>query len=363
MVDDPDILPNAVRVFTTRAPTPAGTPVAGTEKEKPEAKAAPKQRRREAPIEVLVFDIETRTMLGHRVMFLVWHLYSDPFDSTPCTTLVEAGIAFADSLPVLDPAGFAVLHEEAHAATSAAPAGFSRLGGGGLRFEPISWWLDARLYRYAYKHRRQCTLVGFNLPFDLGGLCAYECPAERDWRGGWSLGFWGEYREPEGWIDQDFRPRLLLDALDPRRTRLAWSSVSKEQTFQGTGMFVDLRTLVFALTDRSTSLESACELFGVSLAGQDDVFSKRQVEHGVISAALITYALEDVAATAELYRACLAELALHAGVELAAHQLFSPASVGTGYLRAFGVPRPLLQHTPLTNDQISRRWPRKEPPS
>ena len=62
--------------------------------------------------------------------------------------LVEEGIAYADELPARNPGGFEVLRAHARSA--------------GIRFESISWWLEARLYRYGYKHRGRCSIVGFN---------------------------------------------------------------------------------------------------------------------------------------------------------------------------------------------------------
>src|SRR5262249_7449141 len=49
---------------------------------------------------------------------------------------------------------------------------------------------------------------------------------------------------------------------------------------------------------------------------------------------------------------CLAELRRHPGVDLEAHRLYSPASVGARYLEAMGLRRPLLKFTGLTPSQL-----------
>ena len=107
---------------------------------------------------------------------------------------------------------------------------------------------------------------------------------------------------------------------------------------RGPGRFVDLRTLAFALTDRSHTLESACTAFG-------DPYEKQDVDYSRLSVKLLDYALDDVRHTSLLYRNCLAELARHHGVQLEPNRLYSPATVGTQYLEAFGLRRPLVKFT------------------
>jgi hypothetical protein len=60
------------------------------------------------------------------------------------------------------------------------------------------------------------------------------------------------------------------------------------------GDLLDLRQLVYALTDKSHSLESASRVFGVP-------YTKRPVRHGSITPEYVDYCREDVQATAELY--------------------------------------------------------------
>ena len=192
----------------------------------------------------------------------------------------------------------------------------------------------------------RCDIVGLNLLFDLGRIASYWSPAEDDYYGGWSLGLWGEYDSDGTWKDAPRHPRLRAKAIDPRRTLFGWGSIGKDPDFwKGRGRFVDLRTLAFALTDRGHTLESACAAFDVP-------YVKRDAELGKISPDLLAYAREDVAATAQLYFACLEELARHEGIGLEAHRLYSPATIGARYLDALGYQHPLEQFTNLDHDQL-----------
>ena len=229
-----------------------------------------------------------------------------------------------------------------------------------LRLEPVSWWLEERLFRYGYAHRDRCALVGFNLLFDFGRLARHWRAARGRYKGGYSLGFWGDYDADGKWKDRKYRGRLRLRAIDPRRTLFAWANrIRKDpEPDRGAGRFVDLRTLTFALTDRSHTLETACTAFG-------DPYEKADVDYSKLTPTLIGYALDDVRHTATLYRNCLAELRHHPGIELEPQRLYSPATVGSCYLDAMGVRRPLVKYTDLTglelgwDDPAELKWGRR----
>ena len=96
------------------------------------------------------------------------------------------------------------------------------------------------------------------------------------------------------------------------------------------GHFLDLRTLAFALTDRSHSLRTACDAFDVE---HGKVSAER---HGAITPDYIDYNLRDVLATWELYCRTREEFERHP-IELAPTKAYSPASVGKAYLEAMGI--------------------------
>jgi len=318
-------LPIAVRVFTRRS------------RRKPEweeRKAKPLKRR--YPAEALVFDTETTRDPSQRLLFGVWRLYRDPWGSEPGVTCIEEGIFYPDDLPERDPRGFETLRRFVERSRSAAVAGYSRLGEGHhIVLRPLSWWVDRRLLRYGYHHADRCHVVGFNLLFDLARLAKYWSPGRGYYRGGFSFGLKGRFDATGNWKDAKYAVRLLVKAIDPRRSLFAWGSWSRGREYKGAdARFVDLRALSFALTDKAHTLESACRAFAYP-------YEKREVAYGKISARMLEYAREDVEATAQLYRACLAELRRHGGIALDPSSLYSPATVGTRYLEAMGLERPM----------------------
>jgi len=335
----PDVVPMAVRVWTVRTPPPAKAETAQDANADPVDEPPAWFRKRRYPAEVLVFDTETLNGAGQQLMVGVWRLYrTDPDAPAGQVTCIEEGFFYPDDLPDRDPTGWAALRVYVDSQHADVAPGF----GPELQLHPVSWWLDQRLYLYGWRHSNRCDIVGFNLPFDLGALARYWAPARGKHRGGWSLGLWGYFDTDGRWKDARYRRRLLIRAIDPRRSLFAWGSNSDADApdLQRKRRFIDLRTLAFALTDRSYTLEAACTAFG-------DPFEKQDVTYGVIDEAMLHYAREDVRHTAILYRNCLTELARHKGVDLAPHALYSPAGIGAAYLRAMNVTPPLEKFTDL----------------
>ena len=311
---------------TTR---PAAESAAGPEKR------PPRVVKRRYPREALVFDTETLTEPGQRLMVGVWRLYRDQPGADAARTCIEEGLFYPDDLPARDPGGWQLLQAYAKDHPSDVSPGF----GPELLLMSQTEWLRDRLNNYAHRHRNRCAIVGFNLPYDFGAVARYYGEAEDHFYGGFSLSFSRTVRKNGREVDTRFRPRLRYKAIDPRRTLFGWTSLGKDdvENWQTPGKFVDLRTLAFALTDQPYTLEGACKAFGVP-------YKKADVTYGVISTELLDYAREDVAHTAALYRACLDELDLHVGIDLQPHQLYSPAGVGAKYLQAMGVDKPLPRH-------------------
>lgn len=291
--------------------------------------------KRAYPFEALIIDTETATGPAQRLQIGVWRLYSDRADAEPGVTCVEEGIFHADDLSTIDPGAFARLRSYvASRADADVAAGFPTR----LLLMSASEWLQKRLYRYGYQHRHRghTDVVGFNLGFDLGRLASYWSEARGRDRGAFSLGLWGDYDGDGRWHDRRYHPRLIVRAIDPRRTLFSWGSLDPDDTDGVTepGRFVDLHTLAFALTDKNHTLESAGEAFG-------DPWQKDPIPYGVVDERSLDYARDDVRHTAALYRACLSELRLHTGIDLDAPRLYSPATIGTRYLEAMGVAHPL----------------------
>jgi len=279
--------------------------------------------------EALIFDTETTADLSQRLMVLGWRLVVDG-------DVIEEGLAHPDDA---GPAVVDLLRSYAASHPGATVAGTPMV------VVPLSEWLDTRLHRYGVK--RKADVVGFNLPFDLSRLAKHATVVRRAsrFKGGWSLGLWGEpdRDDPTKWHDMRYRHRLLIRNLGARRGAfMGWRGEAHNRKGEGSesfhaGHFVDLGSLTYALTGRHYSLASACPAFGVEREPDAPTW-------GRLDASMLDHVRADVAATAALYLACQTELAAHPGVELAADRLYSPAGLASAYLTAMGITPPRRQH-------------------
>jgi hypothetical protein len=89
--------------------------------------------------------------------------------------------------------------------------------------------------------------------------------------------------------------------------------------------FLDLRTLLWALRNKSYSLNSACEEFGIP--GKLD-----HKPSGQVTFEEIEYCRQDVRATVDLLNAAKRECDLHP-IDLPPDRMFSPASIAKAYLK------------------------------
>src|SRR5207245_10938122 len=87
------------------------------------------------------------------------------------------------------------------------------------------------------------------------------------------------------------------------------------------------KALVFALTDRSHSLETAAAAFGL------EARKLAIAQHGQITTEYVDYNRRDVALTAGVLVAALAEWERHP-LALSPDKVMSPAGLAKGYLRA-----------------------------
>ena len=208
-----------------------------------------------------------------------------------------------------------------------------------------------KFYKGVYKSR--ALLVGFNLPFDLSRLAIVARPARGRFAGGFSLALWS-YTKNGVETPSTRRPSLGIKHIDSKRALKGFtarfgpddSDLIPEGSTTGEpikgykfrGHMLDLRTLAFALTDQSYSLDTACKAFGVE-------HGKQHVSrHGFITNKYIDYNRRDVQATSELAAMLLAEYAKHP-ISLQPTKAYSPASIGKAYLAAMGVV-PVLERQP-----------------
>ena len=185
---------------------------------------------------------------------------------------------------------------------------------------PIKEFIDKVFYPYAYRIRAE--VIGFNLPFDLSRL-AIGYGIARKTKDGFSLKLSEDARNPRIRIQSIDQKRSFISFLKPLRKK----SDRKYKPYSG--FFVDLKTLTFALTDKSHSLDSACKDFSVSQKTHTE-------EHGKITEGYIDYNINDVRITAELYEAALQRYRIF-NLKESVNRLYSPASIGKAYLRKIGI--------------------------
>jgi len=204
-----------------------------------------------------------------------------------------------------------------------------------------------KLFKNAYKGR--CLLIAFNFPFDISRVACSFANARRRFAGGFSLDLWS-YADGRN----RFRPSICIKHIDSKRALKGFTrrqdpdeedlipegstTGQQEEDYAFRGHFLDLRTLAFALTDKSYTLEKACEDFGVEHGKQ------RVVRHGIVSDKYIEYNRRDVLATSELAIKLLEEYDKH-DIHLQETRAYSPASIGKAYLRRMGI-KPILQRQP-----------------
>lgn len=184
----------------------------------------------------------------------------------------------------------------------------------------------------------KALIVGFNLPFDLSRLAV-------DWTisddGGWSLILkqWSDPRTREI-KPYKFFPRIVIKAINSktaiiRSTRAPLFEPKKKDekaTPWPAARFLDARTLLWALRNKSYSLRTACNDFNVP----------GKLDHkpgGRVDLEEIEYCRQDVRATVGLLNAAKKEYDLHP-IERKPDQLFSPASVAKSYLEELNISYP-----------------------
>jgi len=283
---------------------------------------------------MLVWDTETRIDATQRLTFGSYRFIVGGH-------CLEEGLFYADDLPEEDRR---IL--EQYIATHVADAADKR-----LRLRTRRQFIDI-IYRGVYKGR--CLLIGFNLPFDLSRI-AYDFKSARGrFAGGFSLGIWSYIDEMGHEQGHQYRPRVGIKHIDSKRALKGFTARNDpdrtdqipdgsqtgkpEKGYKFRGHFLDLRTLAFALTDKSYSLESACEDFDVEHGKQ------RPARHGVVTPEYIDYNRRDVLATSELAVKLLEEYDKHP-ITLQPTKAYSPASIGKAYLRAMGI-TPILERQP-----------------
>lgn len=312
------------------------------------------------PLYALVFDTETTYDESQRLNFGSWRLLRIKWTESgkiKRVDTVKEELFFADDLKERDPKGLGILQK--YVLTHPADVTDEQTIPWQERLEidpnldllPCREFVNKLFYKWAYKPRLNALggkenqvrawVVGFNLPFDLSRLAIHVGEARYEiFAGGFSLVIWGERRP------NSHRPRLCIKNIDSKRAlkgfmphpkpdeedKIAEGKTKPDPEYKKPfrGHFLDLRTLVFALTDKGHTLESAGDAFGVG-------YKKLKVEeHGKITPEYIDYNRRDVKLTAELFVRAVEEYYRHP-IGLQPTKAYSPASVGKAYLRAMNI--------------------------
>jgi hypothetical protein len=269
------------------------------------------------PDVVLVLDTETTTDYAQAFLFGSYRIY------TAAGALRQEGLIHADDL---SPADMETLRR--YVADRAAD------NGGHLRLRSRREVLRQVFWPIAFKARAR--VVGYNLPFDLSRL-AFAWRRARN--GGFTLQLF-ESVDADGreWPDR-YRPEIRVKSLGSKRNFISFVTPARldahlrEGGRAYRGRFLDLHTLVYALTDASLSLDAAAEEFDLA----DRKHSPSG--HGVITPEYIDYNRQDVRLTWALHQGLMAEWRRHP-IDLAPEQAYSPAAISKAYLRAAGVTSP-----------------------
>jgi hypothetical protein len=349
MADSPTYMPVAVRAFTERA-DPNKEPDDSETDGDDDGKTKGGRRPAPLPEGVLVFDTETTVDETQRLNFGAWRYLRAMWPETgePRLCCVEEGLFYSDDLPERDPRGYRTLCAYAERERPQVDRG-EWDAAWHLPLVPAREFTEEVLHRTA--HRARCWVVGFNLPFDLSRLATAVSTSQQYLAGGFSLVLI-DYEKDGERRENQWRARLAIKSLDSKRQLIGFKKPAEldevdqipdeggkpDPKNTPRGNFLDVRTLAFALTDRSYSLRSACEEFGTTPKKQGTE------AHGRITPRYVGYCRNDVAATTALFGRLMGEYRTHP-IALSATKAYSPASVGKAYLKAMGV-RPVLKRQP-----------------
>src|SRR5438552_3173425 len=227
--------------------------------------ATPMAKKRQAlgwPETVLVVDTETTTDPTQRLLYGSWRF--GHWGEHGTFVCLEEGLFYDDALPVTNPVAWQCLQDYVRS--------------------HLAYTLNRRRRELLLLSRREfvnerlwkameggALIVGYNLPFDLTRLAIGAGPARNPmFRGGFSIALF-EYQDASGtWRENSYRPRFRFKALDSKRALMGLAqrhgarAEERQNPEQALGRLLDLKQLVFALTDMHLSLDKAAERFGLS---------------------------------------------------------------------------------------------------
>jgi hypothetical protein len=251
--------------------------------------------------EVVAFDTESGITVDQSLTFGVWRrckLVGQNYE------VIEEGIFYADDLPAKDLKVLKTYMETAVSDVITFPPRFSLCTR--TQFMKKVFWRALK--------KDSAMVVGFNLGYDLTRIAL-----------GWKEGDKGEWslvmmQYPNGKENANY-PRILITPIDSKKQIIklwkVWKKNQHEWKDAGRNIhFLDLRTLLWALYNKSHSLRSACDnrkgpFKEQNLPQKDDHDPSGEVTHEEIE-----HCRHDVRCTVALLNACKREFDKHSDLDL-----------------------------------------------
>src|SRR5436190_11799897 len=176
--------------------------------------------------------------------------------------------------------------------------------------------------------RDDALVCGLNLPFDLSRLALAWGKGDKN---EWSLTM-SQYANG---AENKNLPHILIQPIDGKKAfiKLAKPWKPDEWKTQCKARFLDLRTLGWALFNRSFSLKTLCEQLKAE---------HRKIDHeptGEVTVEEIEYARQDGRCTVDALNGLKQEFDKHP-IGLKPYHAYSPASLAKSYLEAMGIAKP-----------------------
>jgi hypothetical protein len=280
------------------------------------------------PDTIIALDTENRVTVEQSLTFGVWRrcrLIGDVYE------VIEEGIFHADDLPEKERNVLKQYIETAISDVRSFPPRFPLYSR--TQFMKKVFWPALK--------KRSSMVVGFNLGYDLTRVAL-------DWKKGvkgeWSLIL---TRYPNGTENCNY-PRILITPIDSKKQIIKlwrpWKKHQHEWKKAGKWIhFLDLRTLLWALYNKSHSLRTACDHKEGPFKWQDLPQKDDHDPSGQVTPEELEHCRQDVRCTVGLLNACKQEFDKHSDIELKPWNAYSPASVAKAYLKAMGIERPAVK--------------------
>lgn len=286
--------------------------------------------------EVLAIDTESRTTVDQSLTFGVWRrckLVGEKYEA------FEEGIFHADDLPPKDLNVLKTYMRTAVPDVVSFPPRFPLYSR--TQFMKKVFWPALK--------KSAAMVVGFHLGYDLTRIAV-------DWtqgnKGEWSLVM---MRYADGNENCNY-PRIMITPIDSKKQIiklwLPWKRVRHEWKNSGrTVHFLDLRTALWSLYNKSHSLRSACDNKTGPFKSQNLPQKDDHQPTGEVTPEEIKHCRQDVRCTVALLNACKQEFEKHPDLDLKPWNAYSPASFGKATLKAMGIIRPELKFN-ISNEKL-----------